>query len=166
MDLYPPPQTFVPPNCILEVDDITQPFTFKQKFDLIHIRLLLGAFSFAEWDKLYKRAFDALAPGGWIEQVEFNIDYQSDDGSLPKDAKIATLKEYFAQIAEESGNPINVFDEMGERIKKAGFCNLQEKVVKVPLGSWAKHQIYKDAGACNKMHFCLGIKCRHDSCRF
>lgn len=23
VDLYPPPQTFVPPNCVLEVDDAT-----------------------------------------------------------------------------------------------------------------------------------------------
>lgn len=38
VDLYPPPQTWVPPNCILEVDDFTQPWTWDTKFDLVHIR--------------------------------------------------------------------------------------------------------------------------------
>ncbi|OBT85948.1 hypothetical protein VE02_04763 [Pseudogymnoascus sp. 03VT05] len=49
VDLYPPPVTWAPPNCIFEVDDITQDWTWNNKFDLIHLRLLLGAFKQNEW---------------------------------------------------------------------------------------------------------------------
>ena len=58
------------PNCIFEVDNITEHWTFSNKFDLVHLRYLVGSFSHSEWEALYRRAYDALQPGGWIEQVE------------------------------------------------------------------------------------------------
>ena len=57
VDLYPPPQTWVPPNCILEVDDAAKPWTFTQKFDLIHLRWMLGSFSEAGWSEFYEQAY-------------------------------------------------------------------------------------------------------------
>ena len=76
VDLYPPPQTWVPPNCLLEVDDITKPWTNQKKFDLIHLRLLLGPFPHEEWDKVYAQAYETLVPGGWIEHLEVDIRIQ------------------------------------------------------------------------------------------
>jgi hypothetical protein len=60
VDLYPPPATWVPPNCIFEVDDITQEWTWRNKFDLIHFRLLLGAFKPDEWTKLYRSCYECV----------------------------------------------------------------------------------------------------------
>ena len=89
--------------------------------------------------------------------MEYNIDYQSDDGSLPKDAKIANLVKMFQPLALESGNPLDIEATMKESIERAGFMNVQEKVLKVPLGPWPKHPVYRDAGACNRMHFLAGM---------
>lgn len=58
VDLYPPPVGWVPPNCILEVDDVLEEWTWRQKFDLIHMRLLLGAFTPEEWGKVYKKCYE------------------------------------------------------------------------------------------------------------
>lgn len=63
----------VPPNCILEVDDITKDWTWRIKFDLVHLRSMLAAFTNDEWDDLYAQIYDNLAPGGWIEQVEVSV---------------------------------------------------------------------------------------------
>ena len=68
VDLYPPPQTWVPPNCIFEVDNVAERWTWKERFDLIHIRQFMGALSTAQIDEFYKQAYDNLVPGGWIEQ--------------------------------------------------------------------------------------------------
>lgn len=62
VDLYPPPQDWVPPNCILEVDDITKPWTFPFKFDLVHIRQLIGALPRSGWMKVYRRAYEYISP--------------------------------------------------------------------------------------------------------
>lgn len=37
IDLFPPPHNWVPPNCVLEVEDVSKEWTWKQKFDLIHM---------------------------------------------------------------------------------------------------------------------------------
>lgn len=40
------------------------------KFDLVHMRSMLAAFTEDEWDDLYAQIYDNIAPGGWIEQLE------------------------------------------------------------------------------------------------
>ena len=133
------------------MDDITKPWTFSTKFDLIHIRQLLGSFSFDEWDKLYKRAYDELEPGGWFEQLEDEASCRCDDGSVPENSLLLNYHMHLYPAAEASGNPQTVYDEMKARIEKAGFVNVQEKVIKIPFGDWPKHQVYKDAGACTRL---------------
>lgn len=58
IDLYPPPDTWVPPNCKFTVDDVVKPWMFTQKFDLIHIRWLYGALTELQFDLLYKQAYE------------------------------------------------------------------------------------------------------------
>lgn len=87
VDLYPPPETWVPVNCkfegmylsasfrlfcayFSEVDDVLKPWDWKMKFDLIHLRDLVGSFSDGQWTGVYKQAYENLLPGGWIEHVE------------------------------------------------------------------------------------------------
>lgn len=44
------------------MDDITQEWTWHNKFDLIHLRLLLGAFKKDEWETLYRRCYECVYP--------------------------------------------------------------------------------------------------------
>lgn len=64
VDLYPPPETWIPPNCKLEVDDMLKPWMLKEegKFDLIHLRLLVGAFAPQQWTGVYKQAYEYVCP--------------------------------------------------------------------------------------------------------
>jgi hypothetical protein len=48
----------MPPNCILEVDDVQQDWTWHEQFDLIHMRIMIGSFDGTEWDSLYKQCFE------------------------------------------------------------------------------------------------------------
>lgn len=36
VDLFPPPHQWVPPNCVLEANDIQKPRAWQDKLDLIH----------------------------------------------------------------------------------------------------------------------------------
>ena len=57
VDLFPPPGEWLPPNCIMEVDDILQKWTWRDPFDLIHLRHMLGSFTPEEWDIVYKQCY-------------------------------------------------------------------------------------------------------------
>ena len=58
IDLYPPPKDWVAPNCIFEVEDASKPWSWNKKFDLVHIRFLLGAFAVPEWKRLYRQVYE------------------------------------------------------------------------------------------------------------
>lgn len=75
IDLYPPPDKYVPPNCRLEVDDMLKKWEFKEEgqYELIHIRDLFAAFTDEQWRLVYKQAFNNLAPGGWLEEAETGV---------------------------------------------------------------------------------------------
>ncbi|KFY49318.1 hypothetical protein V496_10102 [Pseudogymnoascus sp. VKM F-4515 (FW-2607)] len=158
VDLYPPPQNWVPPNCIFEVDDITQDWTWNNKFDLIHLRLLLGAFKQDEWAALYRRCYDNLQPGGWIEQVELDVRVMSDDGSLKPDSLLAGWGQTFLDCAAHAGRPLDTQLTMRDSIAAAGFTEIREKLYKCPIGEWPKHPVYKDAGRVNAVHWKSGLE--------
>lgn len=58
VDIFPPPVTWMPPNCVFEVDDVLREWTWREPFDFIHLRLMYGAFDPAGWEKVYKQAFE------------------------------------------------------------------------------------------------------------
>lgn len=45
IDLYPPSDGWLPPNCSFEVDDALSEWTYTYDFDLIHIRDLYSSFT-------------------------------------------------------------------------------------------------------------------------
>lgn len=58
VDIFPPPVSWMPPNCILEVDDVLREWTWREPFDFIHLRILLGAFTAKEWDSVYQKCYE------------------------------------------------------------------------------------------------------------
>lgn len=52
----------MPPNCILEVDDVLQDWTWHEPFDLVHLRILEGAFTPEEQKKVYAQIFKFVLP--------------------------------------------------------------------------------------------------------
>lgn len=48
----------MPPNCLLEIDDVSQEWTWRDPFDLIHMRIMLGAFTPEEWGTVYKQCYE------------------------------------------------------------------------------------------------------------
>ena len=61
IDLFPPPTRFVPPNCILEVDDMMKTWNFDKQFDMIHLHFHMGACTPEEWRKLYYQSYKYIS---------------------------------------------------------------------------------------------------------
>ena len=49
------------PNCYLEVEDILQDWSWRHKFNLIHMRLLFGAFMHEEWERVYRKYYECVS---------------------------------------------------------------------------------------------------------
>ncbi|KXG51517.1 uncharacterized protein PGRI_089100 [Penicillium griseofulvum] len=158
VDVFPPPVTWMPPNCLLEVDDILRDWTWRDPFDFIHMRLMLGAFTGDEWDQLYKQCYDALTPGGWIEQIELDVRVHSDDDTLQKDGVLASWGDNFIGCSERAGRSLLTQETMRGAIEKAGFVDVQEKLYKIPLGPWPKDKVLKEAGQLQYAHWVAALE--------
>ena len=73
VDLFPPPVTWAPRNCALEVDDILKDWTWRQKFDLIHMRFMAGSFHEDEWREVYAKIFQWVADNVVFEDLSANF---------------------------------------------------------------------------------------------
>ncbi|KAJ5788802.1 uncharacterized protein N7518_005813 [Penicillium psychrosexuale] len=158
VDLFPPPVTWMPPNCVIEVDDVLQEWTWREQFDLIHMRNMIGSFDSAEWDIVYQHCFDKMAPGGWIEQIEAGPFITSDDGSLPADSALSSWGPIIQKCGDRAGRSCDIVLTMSDSIKNAGFVDVHEKIYKWPIGPWPRDQKFKEAGVVNCQHWMSGME--------
>lgn len=158
VDLYPPPITWMPPNCTIEVDDVLQEWTWREQFDLIRMRNMIGSFDQAEWDRVYQQCYDKLKPGGWIEQYEVGPFVECDDNSLPEDSVLAKWGPNIRECGERAGRSCDVIYTMAQSIREKGFIDMHEKNYKWPIGPWPKHQRFKEGGLLNYEHWMSGIE--------
>lgn len=99
-----------------------------------------------------------LAPGGWIEQIEFDVRVRSDDGSLPPDSVLAGWGDNFIGCAARAGRPLTTQETMRASIEAAGFVDVHERLYKVPMGPWAKDKLLKEVGLLNLQHWKSGLE--------
>ena len=158
VDLFPPPVAWIPPNCILEVDDVLREWTWREKFDLIHLRIIQCAFTPKETRELLKKCYDNLEPGGWIEHLELHPKLYCDDGSVPKDNMLFQVGATWDAAADKSGRPMDIITTMRSSIEEAGFVDVHERYSKWPLGPWARDQTLKELGAVNLQHWLAGLE--------
>ena len=119
--LFPPPDTWVPPNCKFIV---IKRWMVHEKFDLVHFRWLAGAFEEKQWRGVTKQAYESIVPRAWIEQVKPGVTFFSDDGTLPEDSLLNGWGPLFIRAGEASGKDIDTVERFIARIEAGGFVNL------------------------------------------
>lgn len=74
---------------------------------------------------------------GWFEQVEIDWNPRSDDGSLPRDAYAVRWANELFDAMDSFGRPIRLdSDVTKQRLVDAGFVDVKEEVVQMPLNGW------------------------------
>lgn len=51
---------------------------------------MMGAFTDAQTKQFYRQAYKNLKPGGWIEQIEVSVMFDSDDNTIPANSAMAS----------------------------------------------------------------------------
>ncbi|PWW76195.1 S-adenosyl-L-methionine-dependent methyltransferase, partial [Tuber magnatum] len=155
-DLSPIQPEWVPPNVHFEIDDAESPWTYPENFfDFIHIRCLFGAI--IDWPALLKQCHKHLAPGGWIEVAELKLPFESDDGTLTKDSYLYKWCQYSLESGQKSGRTFEITDKMYGWLGFAGFTDLRERNMRVPIGPWPKDAKEKEVGKYNLLNLMEGM---------
>ncbi|RKK73653.1 hypothetical protein BFJ69_g9095 [Fusarium oxysporum] len=136
VDLSPIQPSWVPPNLKFLVDDIEDEWMHGGDFDFVHMRCI------SPWlkdeVKVLRQAYEHMKPGAWIEIQELDARANCDDGSLAPGAPLAKFFDTAEQAVASFGMKFRAGENLREPLEKAGFTNVSCKVLKVPIGTWAK----------------------------
>ncbi|KAG6166598.1 hypothetical protein E4U51_003434 [Claviceps purpurea] len=136
-DLSPCQPQWVPPNVRFEVDDALLEWTWNENhFDFIHIRYIVGGIQ--DWTALFKEAYRCCAPGGWVQSVEVDVEFRSDDGSTELEPILASYADLFREGGKMMNRSFFVQKLQQQAFDEAGFVEQRTIRYKIPIGPWAK----------------------------
>lgn len=156
-DLSPIQPNFVPPNVEFFVDDIEDTWEFNDyKFDYIHSRFLNS--SIKDWAEYFKKCYDNLQPGGFLEIQEFGL-CTADDGTMENTA-LQQCMDIMQQGAAANGRPF--IHPWSSKIRKwleaAGFINITGKRFYWPCNTWPRDQKLKELGMWSNYNLQIGLE--------
>lgn len=145
IDLSPVQSTWIPPNARFEVDDFEEDWTFgSDRFDLVHMRSLVSGVR--DYPRLYKQAFAAIKPGGWLEVNDIALPVFCDDGTFPEDSASVKWAHWFDEACIKIGQPVPKLEQYGKWLEEVGFVDIQERILKRPTNDWPKDPKMKEIG--------------------
>lgn len=119
----------VPPNLQFEVDDFESDWSYSQPFDFIHGREMEGMVK--DFDRLFAQTYKYLRPGGWAEFQTIELNCFCDDDSRTKAAAWVAWSNNLHEAARRFGKNMRTVRTWPERLKRAGFQNVQTVVYPV-----------------------------------
>ncbi|KAH7471942.1 hypothetical protein FOMA001_g13502 [Fusarium oxysporum f. sp. matthiolae] len=143
-DLSPIQPKWTPPNCTFEVDDFEAEWLYSKPFDFIHSRELEGCIS--DEDALFRRAFQHLKPGGYIEFQAAYPRWLSDDGTAEKAENAQSWLKTLIDGSAKFGKSLEGAIGWKEKLEKAGFVDVKQEIFKIPIGAWPKDPKLKEIG--------------------
>jgi len=95
------------------------------------MRWLVG--SIDDWNRLFQRAYECLAPGGWLESYEMSTMWESDNGSVTDKSALGQWGKIFIEGGRKAGRTFTVVVDGLQRkaMENAGFVDIQERDIKV-----------------------------------
>ncbi|KAJ5655054.1 hypothetical protein N7490_002057 [Penicillium lividum] len=150
IDLSPIQPSWVPPNCRFEVDNFEQPWSYNQAFDFIHGRELEGAIR--DHDVFFRDAFENLNSLGWLEMATMEPTTYSDDGTHLEATCLMEAIDHMHSGAKSFGKDLTSAVTWKDRMKMAGFINVQEIILKLPQSPWPKDPKLKELGRYHQLN--------------
>ena len=83
---------------------------------------------------------------------------ESDDGTVKPDSAARQWYSIFATLGEKTGKSFMTSEEAPAAIREAGFDNIEEHNVKLPIGTWPRDPVLKQWGAWNRMFLLQAIE--------
>jgi hypothetical protein len=83
-----------------------------------------------------------LKPGGWCEFKDWDFNFHSTDNSLPPDSNILKYHQLLFKASDIMHRDWKPGAHLKKWVKEAGFENIEEQVLVVPIGTWPKDKHY------------------------
>jgi len=144
-DLSPIQPPHVPVNCGFEIDDAEDEWLFKKPFQYIHGRAVVMCFR--DNPHVIKSAFNALAPGGYLEFQDPTFPLDFADPQPPPDSPYVRWQNLAYEGAAKAGRPWTNPSSYKMWMEQAGFVDVREEKFFFPTGPWCADRQLKRIGA-------------------
>ncbi|KAM5433293.1 hypothetical protein McanMca71_004112 [Microsporum canis] len=129
-DLSPIQRLWIPRNCTFEIDDFEEEWQYNESnlFNYIHARNLAGSIS--DYDHFFAQAYNSLLPDGYLEMQSTEANFFSDDGTRERAVTANLWQKLLVKGNKEFGKPLDVEHTWAEKMRRAGFVDVVDEVVK------------------------------------
>ncbi|KAH6672371.1 S-adenosyl-L-methionine-dependent methyltransferase [Halenospora varia] len=155
IDLSAIQPTFLPPNVTFEIDDADEPWTYSQKFDFIHARMMTG--SIASWPNFFGQCFEFTNPGGWLELSDVIFPVGCDDGTMGPQTALHKWSTVIFDASLKMDRPLNSAKTYKKLMEEAGYVDVVEKIDRWPTNKWPKDPKYKELGLWTNENLVSGL---------
>jgi hypothetical protein len=100
----------------------------------------------------------ALEPGGWIDCAEPSIFLRGYFQKLAPDHPLVQWPDLFAEVGKKNGMDFDVGPHLKGWLEEAGFVNVTERKILVPIGGWPQDKKQKEIGMWNQLRLDLGFR--------
>ncbi|KAF2966902.1 hypothetical protein GQX73_g6649 [Xylaria multiplex] len=141
IDLSPIQPSYAPPNVTFEICDAEDEWSFRQSFDLVHMRAMVTCFKNPR--AVFEEAYRSLAPGGYIELRDPILPFQF----LTPPPEGCALQEWGVKLMEAaalSGRDWGVATRYTQMLGDIGFINVTERREAIALSPWVKGKHNKE----------------------
>lgn len=133
----------VPPNCQFEVDDAEDDWMFNRPFDFIHMRGTMTCFR--DPKDILTKAFDSLAPGGYVEMQDSIFPMFCHDDTL-EGTGLDIWGKACVEAGEKLGRPWTNAVHYRRWMEEIGYEDVRERVYEVATSTWPKGRKQKELG--------------------
>ena len=145
--------TDVPANCEFKIENAEEAWTFEEPFDFIHSRLL--SCGMHDWPGYFRRCFNNLKPGGWVEAQEYNFPLVCDDESAGPDSALMRYASLTKEAMAKGGIDAGPEEKFKDYMSTEGFVNIRETVMKLPCGPWPEDEAGKKLGKLQRQNILM-----------
>ncbi|KAL2073303.1 hypothetical protein VTL71DRAFT_10627 [Oculimacula yallundae] len=156
-DLSPIQPEEMPENVHFFIDDASEDNWLVQpaSIDYIHTRVLLGCFERPQ--DVIRRAFYYTKPGGYVESQEILTTPFCDDKTMPKDWPFIEWSNFLDQASTRANRPVRIAHKLKRWYEEAGFVDVQERIIRMPINPWMKDKHGKTLGRLNEANILEGL---------
>lgn len=92
-----------------------------------------------------------------MESQEIMSTPYCDDKSMSKSWPFLEWTQYNERAAKEAGRPVRMAHKLKKWYEEAGFVDVQEKVIKLPMNPWPKDKKLKELGRMSEKNILAGL---------
>ncbi|KAK5111311.1 hypothetical protein LTR85_012206 [Meristemomyces frigidus] len=119
-------------------DDRSRSRIRAERFDLVNSRLLMDGINTNRWPAYVQDLYNVLKPGGWLQMVELELKFQSDNGRLRLDDEGALYswhRWYYHTMVQDGRDP-KIGERLGGLMRQYRFQNVSHRSHRLQIGRW------------------------------